>query len=553
MEDVPDDEALIDSIWDEILRELDAVEAAEAAEAATAEADPAVCTDAPEAGLPEMADLGEGDGLVPGIDPPRDPEPAPTQDPVADIVLPGWNGELEASDAPASGAEGDTPEERPVMTEARVPDEAVPGETVPGEVVSGEDDLENDLETSPGHGRSWPVEAGDAPSARAESPEHEAVAPGHQDTGEEHSATTKSPVEPPEGRRVDDVPVTPPAASAGVPLPDDVLVDPNGKPQKSSLKDRVVTALLWKRIVTPKQVAEAVARQKKSGERELLWRLVARIPGVDAERVYEEAARVYAFPVVEITPEKPDKEFVLLIMETVAEDRREELLKLHLLPYEYEIDPQNGVARLIFITHDPARPEVHRILQQLNLGRFELRYASRARIDDLIQELFPKKNEYLERISGDKTAYDLGTSYEDRQDGLIDEEALEAEIGRAPLINLFEATLVEAVRQGASDIHIFPNADRQIEIHFRVDGRLKRWYTEDKVHPEAFLAVVKDNSVNVDRFERDMAQDGFIQRWIDGALIRFRVSVLPIASAVQEIRAESIVIRVLDDRKVLTD
>ena len=59
--------------------------------------------------------------------------------------------------------------------------------------------------------------------------------------------------------------------------------------------------------------------------------------------------------------------------------------------------------------------------------------------------------------------------------------------------------------------------------------------------------------MNVDRFERDAAQDGYIQRWIDDVLIRFRVSVLPIANVSEEIRSESIVIRVLDDRKVITD
>ncbi len=142
-------------------------------------------------------------------------------------------------------------------------------------------------------------------------------------------------------------------------------------------------------------------------------------------------------------------------------------------------------------------------------------------------------------------------SYDDEDS--LDEDALEAEISRSKLINLFEASLMEAVRQAVSDIHLFPNPNRQVEIHFRIDGRLKKWHTEDKVHPEAFLAVVKDNSTNVDRFERDSAQDGFIQRDIDGALIRFRVSILPIASANQELRAESIVIRILDDRKVLTD
>jgi len=87
----------------------------------------------------------------------------------------------------------------------------------------------------------------------------------------------------------------------------------------------------------------------------------------------------------------------------------------------------------------------------------------------------------------------------------------------------------------------------------RVDGELQPWHTEDKVPPEALLSVIKDRSGNVDRFEREAAQDGFIQRQVDGTLIRYRVSVLPIATANRETKAESIVIRVLDDRKVFGD
>ncbi len=45
-------------------------------------------------------------------------------------------------------------------------------------------------------------------------------------------------------------------------------------------------------------------------------------------------------------------------------------------------------------------------------------------------------------------------------------------------------------------------------------------------------------------------QDGFIQRIVDDALIRFRVSILPVASANPKLRAESIVIRILDDFSV---
>ena len=71
--------------------------------------------------------------------------------------------------------------------------------------------------------------------------------------------------------------------------------------------------------------------------------------------------------------------------------------------------------------------------------------------------------------------------------------------------------------------------------------------------PEAVAAVVKDRSRNVDRFERESAQDGFIQRTIDGHRIRFRVSILPVVGGEFERKLESTVIRVLDDRKVVTD
>jgi type IV pilus assembly protein PilB len=57
----------------------------------------------------------------------------------------------------------------------------------------------------------------------------------------------------------------------------------------------------------------------------------------------------------------------------------------------------------------------------------------------------------------------------------------------------------------------------------------------------------------MDRFERERAQDGFIQREIDNHIIRFRVSVLPMVGTELKNKFESIVIRILDDRKVIRD
>jgi type IV pilus assembly protein PilB len=87
----------------------------------------------------------------------------------------------------------------------------------------------------------------------------------------------------------------------------------------------------------------------------------------------------------------------------------------------------------------------------------------------------------------------------------------------------------------------------------RVDGSLHLWHVQENTLPEAVAAVVKDRGKGMDRFEREMAQDGFIQREIDGFIIRFRVSVLPMVGTELKNKFESVVIRILDDRKVIKD
>ena len=73
------------------------------------------------------------------------------------------------------------------------------------------------------------------------------------------------------------------------------------------------------------------------------------------------------------------------------------------------------------------------------------------------------------------------------------------------------------------------------------------------VKPEAITAVIKDKTRNVDRFERDSSQDGFIQRSVDNYNIRYRVSIMPMVGTQFDRKFESIVIRILDDREVITD
>lgn len=320
------------------------------------------------------------------------------------------------------------------------------------------------------------------------------------------------------------------------------------------IQDRVVTALVQKGLVTKEQVEQAVAFRAQAGSRDPLWQILAEQSGVDRDTVYAQAAVTYAFRIAPIEEFEPDVEFIRIVMDSLTTEQQNELVRLEVMPYTYMQESQSNQLKLVFITSNPMRPELQRVMQGLHLERFELCYAPQSVISRVMGDVFPRRNEFLDRIQESiDDPLDIGVTFETGERSLVDEEALEAEISRSSLINLVEALLVESVRLGASDIHIWPNTRRKVEVHFRIDGKLQHWHTEERSHPEALLAVIKDNTINVDRFERDKAQDGFIQRRVDDTLIRYRVSVLPIANANPDIRAESIVIRVLDDRKVITD
>ena len=129
----------------------------------------------------------------------------------------------------------------------------------------------------------------------------------------------------------------------------------------------------------------------------------------------------------------------------------------------------------------------------------------------------------------------------DEGDDEDDEQIINAEVNRSMLINLVEGMLIEAVREGASDIHIIPRDKTSTDIMFRVDGKLRSWHTQTGVRPESLVAVVKDRARNVDRFERENSQDGFIQRKIDGHIIRYRVSIVPIVGRELKFKLESVV------------
>lgn len=114
--------------------------------------------------------------------------------------------------------------------------------------------------------------------------------------------------------------------------------------------------------------------------------------------------------------------------------------------------------------------------------------------------------------------------------------------GQSPVIRLVNYIIYNAVKEGASDIHIEP-ADRCLRIRNRIDGRL---YKALEVPLNLLGAVTSRIKImaSLDISERRLPQDGRVHVLLDGRKIDLRVSTFPAS------RGEKTVIRVLDTRSV---
>ncbi len=268
----------------------------------------------------------------------------------------------------------------------------------------------------------------------------------------------------------------------------------------------------------------------------------------DKNQVYREIAYAYGFEEFDLSKEVIDDgriKFIKGVFDNLRNGKLEKILNKKLLPFKLDSKKKDV---LIMISPDPTDKEIPELAINMGYPKYEVLYTNSEIIDELIEKAGINTNEYLQNLEMMQREVDITDEEAD-----IDEDALDNEINRGFLVNLVEGCLVDAVQKGASDIHVLPKEDNRVEIHFRIDGKLSLWHSQDNTKPEAIAAVFKDISRNTDRFERESAQDGFIQRSIDGCIIRFRVSILPIIGREFERKFESLVIRVLDDRKVISD
>lgn len=114
-----------------------------------------------------------------------------------------------------------------------------------------------------------------------------------------------------------------------------------------------------------------------------------------------------------------------------------------------------------------------------------------------------------------------------------------------PIVRLMNALLADAVKSGASDIHIEPE-EGFIRVRYRIDGVLRQIRS---LHRKFLSAIVVRIKVMADMNIADtrIAQDGRISLGISGRSIDFRVSSQPTTWG------ENLVLRVLDRQKGIVE
>ncbi len=142
----------------------------------------------------------------------------------------------------------------------------------------------------------------------------------------------------------------------------------------------------------------------------------------------------------------------------------------------------------------------------------------------------------LDDIISDMTEVEVVQDTEEVSDDL------EKMAGQSPVIKFVNYLISNAVREGASDIHIEPR-EKQTKIRYRIDGVLfDTMQAPQKMHP-AIVSRIKIMA-NLDISERRVPQDGKVSAIVGNRAIDLRISILPTN------HGEKTVIRILDSKSI---
>ncbi len=295
----------------------------------------------------------------------------------------------------------------------------------------------------------------------------------------------------------------------------------------AATSDKLGEILVREGLITQEQLKRALQEQKSSGMR--LGYTLVKLGLIEETEVTKMLARQYRMPAVDLSRFEVDQKILKLLTPDIA-------IKHTVLPLKREgrtltiaiADPNNvtAIEDIKFITRCDIFPVV--------AGEYTLRNA----IDRYYQQSDAQLQNLLKTV---EAAEDLEV-VEEQQDEQVNAGDIAED---APVVKLINGLLTDAVKRGASDIHIEP-FEHELRVRYRVDGALQE-VMKPPVKMRAALTSRVKIMAQLNIAERRVPQDGRIKLKMGSRVIDFRVSTLPV------LFGEKIVLRILDKGNLTFD
>lgn len=298
---------------------------------------------------------------------------------------------------------------------------------------------------------------------------------------------------------------------------------------------RLGDLLLKAQLITQEQLNKALEEQRSLGGR--LGEVLLRLGYVSEEDIIECLSHQFGVPSINLRHFEIDEAVAKLVPAEVSR--------------KYNIIPVNKTgATLTVAMTDPTNIFAIDEITFVTGYRVEPVVASEEAIRAAIDRHFGSSREIelrkvMEDLSQvDEAALELMEESED-----INLEKLEAESSEAPVVRLVNIILTDAIKRGASDIHIEPY-EKVFRVRYRIDGILNEVMTPPLRLKDAIVSRVKILS-KLDIAEKRLPQDGRIKLKVKvegkGRDLDFRVSTLP------TLFGEKVVLRLLDKENLQLD
>ena len=159
-------------------------------------------------------------------------------------------------------------------------------------------------------------------------------------------------------------------------------------------------------------------------------------------------------------------------------------------------------------------------------------------IHKAIEKSYNRGEAEMEQLFEDVGTSDMELKGKEEEEENFDLMELTHGSENSPVVKLVNLLIYQAVRDGASDIHIEP-FEKKIRVRYRQDGSLHETLAPPKKMQSALVSRIKIMA-DLDIAEKRRPQDGKFQIRLDNRNVDFRVSILP------TIHGEKVVLRILD-------